>query len=256
MRTRGLLRGARVRARCVHAYTRLAALVRAARGSLRSGRGGRRGRLAPCRGPLEGARAGGSLAAVGDVEAPPSAWPLIRPARTLAGRASPRSATRLPPLTLGAEIKGIRKGAAPLHRCAHGYNRGGSALLPTAWAPAGVACDVEQRTRRRGAGARGGRGRAASAARPPTQRRSRARGAWGRGARTAKRHYRDSSQLDPRADEGAICLRVLHPQEVRYCADFFLSFPRMRESGQCPCAPEEYGVRCILPIDRCIGTRR
>jgi hypothetical protein len=49
---------------------------------------------------------------------------------------------RLPPLTLGAEMKGIRKEAAPLHRRARGYNRGGSALLPPAWAPAGVACDV------------------------------------------------------------------------------------------------------------------
>ena len=36
-------------------------------------------------------------------------------------------------------LKGIRKGAAPLHRRACGYNRGGSALLPTAWAPAVVA---------------------------------------------------------------------------------------------------------------------
>jgi hypothetical protein len=48
----------------------------------------------------------------------------------------------LPPLTLGAETKGIRKGAAPVHRSAHGPNRGGSALLPTARAPAGVACDA------------------------------------------------------------------------------------------------------------------
>jgi hypothetical protein len=97
-----------------------------------------------------------------------------RPARTLAGRASPARTDarwasvpgphgrslgerpraqrpRLPPLTLGAEMKGIRKGAAPVHHCAHGYNRGGSALLPTAWAPAGLAWTSAQRIRRRGA---------------------------------------------------------------------------------------------------------
>jgi hypothetical protein len=55
-----------------------------------------------------------------------------QPARMLAGRASPRSATPASrPLPWVPRLKKrIRKGAAPLHRSAHGYNRGGSAPCP------------------------------------------------------------------------------------------------------------------------------
>jgi hypothetical protein len=84
-------------ARCGwRAYARGSLQMRAARGSLRSGRGGRRGRLAPCRGPLEGARAGGNPRGrwrrIGTHErlaAHPAHCVGTRPARTLAGRASP-----------------------------------------------------------------------------------------------------------------------------------------------------------------------
>jgi hypothetical protein len=68
---------------------RVARMCARARGSLRSGRGGRRGHLAPCRGPLEGARGVGILTAIGYVSAPTSAWPLIRPARGHPARTRP-----------------------------------------------------------------------------------------------------------------------------------------------------------------------
>jgi hypothetical protein len=119
---------ARREARCA----RGAAVLRArSGGSLRSGRGGRRGRLAPCRGPVEGARGAGILTAIGSVSVPTSAWPLIlpasgHPARTRApARTDARWASvpgarrpRLPPLTLGAEM-----GKDPEGSCARAPSR-------------------------------------------------------------------------------------------------------------------------------------
>jgi hypothetical protein len=108
---------------CARLVARCALLPARARGSLRSGRGGRRGRLAPCRGYEMALVWVGDLAAIRHAEAPherpgrsycPQAG--TRRARTLAGRASPartdaRCASvpgarrpRLPPLTSGAEM--------------------------------------------------------------------------------------------------------------------------------------------------------
>jgi hypothetical protein len=118
-----LLARARLVACCIRA--RLAAPVHRrccsymrTRGSLRSGRGGRRGRLAPCRGPLEGARAGGRLAAVGDFRGTDERL-AAHPARTDARWASVPGARRprLPPLTSGADMGRDPEGscaAAPL----------------------------------------------------------------------------------------------------------------------------------------------
>jgi hypothetical protein len=54
-----------------------------------------------------------------------------RSARTLAGRASPALGDPAShPLPRVLRQGGIRKGAAPVHRSAHGYNRGGSAPCP------------------------------------------------------------------------------------------------------------------------------
>jgi hypothetical protein len=120
---RWLARGSRLAARCCLHSARLAApavlLVMRTRGSLRSGRGGRRGRLAPCRGPLEGARAVGIRAAVGDFRGTAERL-AAHPARTDARWASVPGARRprLPPLALRC-----REGKDPEGSCAAAPSR-------------------------------------------------------------------------------------------------------------------------------------
>jgi hypothetical protein len=88
----------------------------AGRGSLRSGRGRRRGRLAPCRGPLEGARGGGKLAIIGDRQGPVRA-----PGRSYGphgrslGERPRRSAPPPPAPYLGCRDWG--RSGRELHRC-------------------------------------------------------------------------------------------------------------------------------------------